>query len=203
MSSHLDFYFDFSSPYGYFASTRINDLARQYGRRVDWHPFAGEAFKPSHSGTSLAQNPIKKAYITRDYVRSAQFHQIPFKIPSVFPLETRMAARAVMWTESQFGEDKGIAFAQAIFKAYYVEDKNIGDPQVLLDLGQSLGLEPTELSAGMNNSFTKEQIRAETDLATAKGVFGSPFILLDGEPFWGFDRLDQLEAALKAKAEQA
>lgn len=199
MASALDFYFDFSSPYGYFASTRINELADKYGRRVDWHPFAGEVFKPSTSGTSLVQNPAKKAYIGRDYTRTAAFHSIAFKLPSVFPLDTRMAARAVMWAESKFGEDKGIELAKAIFNAYYVDDKNIGDPQTIIALGVSIGLNADEFAIGMNNSFTKEQVRAEADLATAKGVFGSPFVLFDGEPFWGFDRFEQLEAALKAK----
>jgi 2-hydroxychromene-2-carboxylate isomerase len=197
--SSIDFYFDFSSPYGYFASTRINELAKRYNHRVDWHPFAGESFKPSTTGTSLVQNPAKRDYTRKDYVRSAAFHQIPFKLPSVFPLETRLAARAVMWTESKFGEAKGIAIAQEIFKAYYVEDKNIGDPQTIVAIGETLGLNGEELAQGINDSFTKEQVRAEIDLATARGVFGSPFVLLDGEPFWGFDRMDQLEAALQAK----
>lgn len=201
MASALDFYFDFSSPYGYFASTRINEIAKKHNRRVDWHPFSGEAFKPSTSGTSLVQNPAKRTYIERDYIRSAKFHNIEFKIPSVFPLDTRYASRAVMWAESKYGEDKGIALAQAIFKAYYVEDRNIGDPKTIVDLGVNVGLNAEEISGGMNNSFTKEQVRAEIDLATAKGVFGSPFVIFDGEPFWGFDRFDQLEVALKAKAD--
>lgn len=199
MASALDFYFDFSSPYGYFASTRINELADKYGRRVDWHPFAGEVFKPSNSGTSLVQNPAKKAYTRRDFERTAAFHNVSFKLPTNFPLDTRMPSRAVMWAESKFGEDKGIELAKAIFKAYYVDNKNIGDPQVVVALGVAIGLNADELMLGMNNSFTKEQVRAEVDLATAKGVFGSPFVLFDGEPFWGFDRFDQLEAALKAK----
>ena len=66
MSSHLDFYFDFSSPYGYFASTRINEMAQKYGRRVDWHPIAGETFKPSNAGTSLVQAPTKRDYVPFD-----------------------------------------------------------------------------------------------------------------------------------------
>ncbi|TDR32712.1 2-hydroxychromene-2-carboxylate isomerase [Hydromonas duriensis] len=200
MASALNFYFDFSSPYGYFASTRINELAQKYGRRVDWHPFAGAPLKPLNSGTSLVHNPAKKAYTERDYVRTAAFHAIPFKLPTLFPLDTRYASRATMWVESTQGEDKGIEFAQAIFKAYYVNDLNIGDPAVIVTIGESIGLNTEQLTAGMHNSFTKEQLRAEIDLASAKGVFGSPFVLLDGEPFWGFDRFDQLEAALKAKA---
>lgn len=200
MSSRLDFYFDFSSPYGYFASTRINELAKKYNCLVDWHPFAGDTFKPSISGTSLVQSPAKRVYMQRDYVRSANFHQIPFKVPTVFPLETRVAARAVMWVESKFGGNKSIELAQAIFHAYYVDDKNIGDPVALAEIGASIGLDADDLTEGMNDALTKEQARAEIDLATAKGVFGSPFVLLDGEPFWGFDRFDQLEAALQAKS---
>jgi 2-hydroxychromene-2-carboxylate isomerase len=199
MSSHLDFYFDFSSPYGYFASTKINDLAQQFGRRVDWHPFSSDTLRPSNTGTSLVQIPAKREYIMKDYVRSAKFLNIPFKVPTVFPLDTRIATRAVMWTEAKFGEDKGILFAQTVFKAYYVDDKNIGDPEAIISLGESIGINPQELREGMSSTYTKEQVRAEIDLAAAKGVFGSPFILLDGESFWGVDRLDQLEAALKAK----
>lgn len=197
MSNNLDFYFDFSSPYGYFASTRINELAQKYDRHVDWHPFAGDTFKPSTSGTSLVLSPAKRAYTQRDYVRSAAFHQIDFKIPTVFPLDTRIATRAVVWAETKFGESKGIALAQALFAAYYVADKNIGDPLVIAQIGASIGLDSDELTEGLNSSSIKEQVRAEIDLATAKGVFGSPFVLFDGEPFWGFDRFDQLEAALQ------
>jgi 2-hydroxychromene-2-carboxylate isomerase len=145
------------------------------------------------------QIPAKREYIMKDYVRSAKFLNIPFKVPTVFPLDTRIATRAVMWAEAKFGEDKGILFAQTVFKAYYVDDKNIGDPEAIISLGESIGINPQELREGMSSTYTKEQVRAEIDLAAAKGVFGSPFILLDGESFWGVDRLDQLEAALKAK----
>ena len=59
MSKRIDFYFDFTSPYGYFASTRINELAAKYGHQVDWHPYVSEEFKPSNSGTGLSQIPDK------------------------------------------------------------------------------------------------------------------------------------------------
>ena len=112
-------------------------------------------------------------------------------------LDARYASRAVMWAESKFGESRGIELAQAIFKAYYVEGKNIGDTQTLVAIAQSLGMDAEEVSTGISSANTREQLRAEIDLATAKGVFGSPFFLLDGEPFWGFDRMGQLEAALQ------
>ncbi len=203
MNKRIDFYFDFTSPYGYFASTRINELAAQYGHHVDWHPYVGEQFKPSNSGTGLSQIPVKLDYQKLDQVRTAQFSGIAFNVPSVSVLDARYASRAVIWAESKFGEGRGIELAQAFFKGYYVDGKNIGDTQTLVAIAQSLGMNAEEVDAGISNASTREQFRAEIDLATAKGVFGSPFFLLDGEPFWGFDRLSQLEAALKRKTQAA
>ena len=199
MSDRIDFYFDFTSPYGYFASTRINELAKKYGHQVDWHTYVGEEFKPSNSGTGLSQNPAKLKYQKRDQIRTAQFENIPFKEPSVPTLDARYAARAVLWAESNFGERKGIELAQAILHAYYVDDKNISDTQTIAAIAQNLGFNSEDLLAGINSASTREQLRAEVDLSTAKGVFGSPFFILDGEPFWGFDRMGQLEAALQRK----
>ena len=199
MSKRIDFYFDFTSPYGYFASTRINELAAKYGHQVDWHPYVGEEFKPSNSGTGLSQIPAKLKYQKRDILRTAQFENIPYQEPSVTTLDARYAARAVLWVESNLGEAKGIELAQAILHAYHVEGKNISDTQTITAIAQSIGLNAEDVLADISHASTREQFRAEVDLATAKGVFGSPFFILDGEPFWGFDRMDQLEAALKRK----
>lgn len=199
MSKRIDFYFDFTSPYGYFASTHINELADKYDHQVDWHPYVGEEFKPSNSGTGLSQIPAKLKYQKRDIIRTAQFENIPYNEPSVVTLDARYAARAVLWVESTYGEARGIELAQAILRAYHVEDKNISDTQTITAIAQSIGLNAEEVLAGISNASTREQFRAEVDLATAKGVFGSPFFILDGEPFWGFDRMNQLEAALKRK----
>ena len=199
MSKRIDFYFDFTSPYGYFASTHINELADKYDHQVDWHPYVGEEFKPSNSGTGLSQIPAKLKYQKRDIIRTAQFENIPYNEPSVVTLDARYAARAVLWVESTYGEARGIELAQAILRAYHVEDKNISDTQTITAIAQSIGLNAEEVLAGISNASTREQFRAEVDLATAKGVFGSPFFILDGEPFWGFDRMNQLEAALQRK----
>ncbi len=199
MSKRIDFYFDFTSPYGYFASTHVNELADKYDHQVDWHPYVGEEFKPSNSGTGLSQIPAKLKYQKRDIIRTAQFENIPYNEPSVTTLDARYAARAVLWVESTYGEARGIELAQAILRAYHVEDKNISDTQTITAIAQSIGLNAEEVLAGISNASTREQFRAEVDLATAKGVFGSPFFILDGEPFWGFDRMDQLEAALQRK----
>ncbi len=145
MSKRIDFYFDFTSPYGYFASTRINALAAKYGHQVDWHPYVGEEFKPSNSGTGLSQIPAKLKYQKRDIIRTAQFEQIPYQEPSVTTLDARHAARAVLWVESSLGEAKGIELAQAILRAYHVEGKNISDTQTIGALAQNIGLNSEEV----------------------------------------------------------
>ena len=197
MPSAIDFYFDFSSPYGYFASTRIDELAAKYGRDVEWHPFLlGVVFKTT-GGSPFPNIPLKGPYVARDFERTARLNGIEFRQPSAFPIPTASAARAVLWVQSQSGDDRAIEFAKALYRAYFVEDRNIGDPEVVKAVGVAHGLDGDALAEGLNSPAVKDQLRAETDLAMAKGVFGSPFVIVDGELFWGFDRFDQIEATLK------
>ncbi len=197
MRSPIDFYFDFSSPYGYFASTRIDELAARYDRDVEWHPFLLGVVYKSTGSAPMPQVPMKGPYALRDMVRTARFHGIEFRVPDAFPIPTQSAARAMLWVQSQRGDDLAITFAKALFRAYFVDNRNIGDPTLVSQVGAELGLDPTALHEGLNSMAVKDQLRAETDLAMAKGVFGSPYVIVDGEPFWGFDRFDQVEACLR------
>lgn len=197
MASAIDFYFDFSSPYGYFAATRIDELAAKYGRDVEWHPILlGVVFK-STGAAPLPTIPLKGDYAFRDMERTARFHQIAYQRPTAFPIPTQAAARAMLWVQSKFGDDKGIEFAKALYRAYFVDNINIGDTEQVVALGKSLGYDSAAMAEGLNSSQIKDQLRAETDLAMAKGVFGSPHVIIDGEGFWGFDRFDQIEAWLR------
>jgi 2-hydroxychromene-2-carboxylate isomerase len=197
MPSAIDFYFDLSSPYGYFASTRIDELAAKYGRDVEWHPFLlGVVFKTT-GASPFPSIPLKGTYVTRDFERTAKLHGIEFKQPTAFPIPTAAAARAMLWVQSSAGDDRAIEFAKALYRAYFVNDQNIGDPEVVKQVASAMGIDASALSEGINSVPVKDQLRAETDLAMAKGVFGSPFVIVDGESFWGFDRFDQVEATLK------
>jgi 2-hydroxychromene-2-carboxylate isomerase len=194
----IDFYFDFSSPYGYFAAMRIDALAAKYGRDVEWHPvLLGVVFKVT-GGQPLPMVPMKGDYVHRDFERTARFHDIPYKRPTAFPVSTQHAARAMLWVQNQHGDDKAIEYAKAVYQAYFIEDMNIGDPANLGKLGAARGIDSAALEAGIATQQIKDQLKAEVDLAMAKGVFGSPYAIVDGEPFWGFDRFDQIEATLKS-----
>ncbi len=197
MSQAIDFYFDFSSPYGYFASTRIEQLAARYGRTVKWHPLLlGVVFKTT-GGAPLPSLPLKGDYALRDFERSARFHGIPYQRPELFPLPTQLAARATLWVAQTRGDAKAAEFAKAVFHAYFAEGAKIIDPDVIETLADAIGIDAAALIDGANSADVKERLRAEIEAAVARGVFGSPFVIVDDEPFWGFDRFDQLEAFLK------
>ena len=131
MAAPIDFYFDFSSPYGYIASEKIDDLAAKYGRMTIWHPILlGVAFKAT-GAAPLPGIPMKGEYAMRDFARCARFHGIAFRQPSHFPVPTQNAARAFYWLNDH---DPKLArnFAHACYRAYLAEDINIADVDRLL-----------------------------------------------------------------------
>ncbi|HYD96768.1 MAG TPA: 2-hydroxychromene-2-carboxylate isomerase [Noviherbaspirillum sp.] len=195
--ARLDFYFDFSSPYGYFAATRIDALAARHGRTVKWHPvLLGAVFKTTGS-VPLATVPLKGEYSFRDFERTARFHGIPYRRPANFPIATQLAARAMTWIDQSFGEAKAVAFAKAAYAAYFVDGADITQPEGIGRAAQAVGIRTDAMLEGANSQPVKDALKAQVDAAMARGVFGSPFVIADGEPFWGFDRFDQLEAFLK------
>jgi 2-hydroxychromene-2-carboxylate isomerase len=192
----IEFYFDFSSPYGYLASQRIEALAVKYGRTVDWRPvLLGPAFK-AMGMPILVTIPLKGEYSKRDFPRSARFHGVPYKQPSPFPISTLAAARVFYWLKEK-DERKAIEAAKAFYKAYFVDNVNISETENVVKITQSLGCDAAQVRAALENQSVKDRTKAEVEASLAKGVFGSPYIVVDGEPFWGMDRLDQVERWLQ------
>lgn len=194
----LEFYFDFSSPYGYLAAERIDELAAKYGRKVKWRPvLLGVIFKAT-GAAPLTTVPLKGEYSKLDFARSARFMGVPYNPPSRFPLPTQMAARAYYWLHDR---DCAMAraFAKAVYRALFVEDRDISDPEVVLAIAAAVGADRAAVAEAVESPEIKERLKAEVAAALEKGVFGSPFIVCDGEPFMGADRLPQLEARLAGK----
>jgi 2-hydroxychromene-2-carboxylate isomerase len=199
MASDIDFYFDFSSPYGYFAATRIDALAAKYGRKVKWHPvLLGVVFKKS-GAAPLTLVPLKGEYSRHDFARSARFHGIPFNMPSVFPIASQNAARVMLRLQNQGKEDQAIAiaFAKAVYHAFFVDGQDVSDLVTLQAVMAAQELDVTATTEAINEPAIKEQLKKEVEQAIERGVFGSPYMIVDDEPFWGFDRFDQLEVLLK------
>jgi len=193
MAAPIDFYFDFSSPYGYLAAQKIEALAAKHGRAVDWHPvLLGVVFR--QTGTApLTDVPLKGDYSRRDFERSARFHGLPkFTLPSRFPIPSQAPARIVLWQKAQ---DPAAAteLVKAYFHAFFVDDIDISAPDNAVAVAAKAGVDADAARAAIDDPAVKEALKREVDGAIARGVFGSPFVFVDGEPFWGLDRFDQVD----------
>ena len=197
MSTPIEFYFDFSSPYSYLASEQIEPLAARYGRAIDYRPvLLGAAFKASGM-LPLVDIPLKGDYSKRDFERSARFAGVPFVLPRPFPIATVGAARAYLWLKDSDAQ-RALAFLHAAFRAYFAHARNISENPVLADVLRQVGADPEPTLQAIQQPAIKERLKALVDASLARGVFGAPFLFVDGEPFWGHDRLPQIERWLAA-----
>jgi 2-hydroxychromene-2-carboxylate isomerase len=192
MSQPIDFYFDFSSPYGYLASEKIDELAARFGRKVRWRPILlGVVFRQT-GGAPLTSIPLKGEYSVHDFARSARFLDIPYEHPKHFPLATQHAARAYYWLHDRDCE-AARSFAHAVFRSLYTEGRDISEIDVVLAIAAGEKVDRTALAAALAGQALKDRLKAECEAAIIRGVFGSPYIVVDGEPFFGADRLPQIE----------
>lgn len=192
MAAPIDFYFDFASPYGYIASQTIDELAARHGRSVNWHAIVLDANFQSLERIRIPSSVMRSDYIRRDVERLAAFSGVDYKTPSSLGLHTETAARLFHWFNDR-DPAQGRCFAHAVYRAYFVEDRNIAQLETLQDLCAAQNMDATQLQQLANDSATRARLKAEIDLAEARGVFGSPFFIVEGERFWGNDRLPQLE----------
>lgn len=188
MSNPVEFYFDFSSPYAYLATAEIDALAARHHRSVVWKPMLlGAALKLTGS-KPLADIPMKADYMRRDIPRTAKRLGLPFVWPEKFPFAAIAASRAYYWLQTR-DETLAKLFARALFKAYFGDGRDMTAPEAVAEVASHLGVVRDDLLAAVQDQAIKDRLKAETDTAIARGVFGSPFIFVDGEPFWGQDRL--------------
>ena len=193
MTEPLDFYFDFSSPYGYLMSEKIDAVAAAHGRKVRWHPvLLGVIFQATGSHPPVAGASSKATYMMHDFHRSARHMGIPYNPPSRFPLPTQNAARAFYWLH---GQDCALArrFAHAVYRALFVDDRDISAPDTVVEIATDLGVDRNSLATALQSPDIKARLKNEVDGAMQAGVFGSPHVIIDGQPFFGADRLPQIE----------
>ncbi len=196
MAAAIDFYFDFTSPYGYLASERIDALAAKHQREVDWRPILlGFIFKQTGQVAPM-DVPLKGPYSLHDMKRSARFHQVALNFPTAFPKMTLIAARGFYWLKDQY---PALArnFAHQVYRAYFVDNRDVGNAGVIMEIAAASGVDQAALAAALQTEAVKDRFKTENDRAIARGVFGSPYFIVDDEPFWGADRLAHMEHWLK------
>jgi 2-hydroxychromene-2-carboxylate isomerase len=113
-------------------------------------------------------------------------------MPSKFPIPSQAPARIVLWA-TQRDPALGARIIHALYRAYFVDDRDISAPEVAAAVAAECGVDLTEARAAIDDPAIKDALKTGNEQAMARGVFGSPFVIVDGEPFWGLDRLDQVE----------
>jgi 2-hydroxychromene-2-carboxylate isomerase len=192
----IRFYFDFTSTFSYIAVHQIDEIAAKYGRTVDWravslgHLFQAQGVAPPPTV------PAKFAYLSIDFPRSCAFAGLPCRMPEPFPPEVKIA-RLAFWHLKARDEQLSHRFARAIVRAIFGRGEVVATAEQIMAASAGVaGLTLDDIAAAAADSAARQAVIASLEHAKADGVFGAPFMILDGEPFWGADRLPQLEARL-------
>ncbi|MFO1316887.1 MAG: 2-hydroxychromene-2-carboxylate isomerase [Burkholderiales bacterium] len=197
MGKAIDYYFAANSPWTYLGHDRFVALAKQHGAEVAVKPInLGEVF-PVSGGLPLPKRaPQRQAYRLVELKRWSEFLGRPLNLqPKFFPVDANPAALWIL-AAAEVGTLQALALFGAIGRAVWEQDRNIADPATLRDIASECGLDAAALAARAQHADMSARYKALTDEAIARGVFGAPTYVLDGELFWGQDRLDFLARKL-------
>lgn len=191
----LEFWFDISCPYAYLASTQVEALAERCGARLDPQPMLlGGVFRALEAPQNMAaaMNAAKARHNLDDMHRWARLWGVPLKMPSGHPYRTVTALRAMLAA----GPDAFMTLAHAFYKAYWVDGADLSQPDELANVLTRAGYDAAPLLDEAQTQSIKDELRARTDRALERGVFGAPAFVVAGELIWGQDRLDLVERRL-------
>ncbi len=189
----LDFYFDFSCPYAYLAATQIEALAARTGAQLNLKPMVlGGVFKARAVPQNLAAtlSPEKARHNVRDMQRWASYFGVPLAMPKGHPMRTVDALRALLATGEPTRD-----LMHRFYRAYWVEGRDIASEAVVGDVLRAAGHDAAAVMERARSQEIKDALRVRTDEAIALGIFGAPTCVVDGELFWGQDRLEEVERA--------
>ena len=186
----VEFWYEFASTYSYPAAMRVEEAAEKAGVTLHWRVFLlGPVFAAQGWNDSPFNiYPAKGRYMWRDMARICEAEGIALREPVRFPQNGLKAARLALLGEE---EAWGAAFVRQVYLANFAHAQDISDEAVLADILSSLGLEAAPLLARTREDGVKERLRARTEEAASRGIFGAPSFLVGDELFWGNDRLEQ------------
>lgn len=200
----LEFFFDCSSPWTYLAFVNIQPMAEELGAEITWKPFlVGGVFNTVNKTmyeTRANPVPAKQAYTAKDMQDWARLAGIRIKMPpTVFPVNAVKSMRGCIWVQQRHS-DQFLAFVTAVFETYWGDDQDISQDAVLTKICERVGIDAQAFLAGIGEQAIKDQLKANTDEAIARGAFGSPTIYLDKtDMYFGNDRLPLVHHKLMQK----
>ena len=194
MARTIEFYWDLGSTNSYFALHLIKPVAARHGARIVPHPFnLGYVFR-HHDYVLMDEPKAKIANRIIDLHRWARRHQLPFRMPTKFPIKTSPALRGAL-AMRRFGKEQD--YLEAIFAAYWErDDASVAELEGLRPVASALGVDPDRFVALADSAEIRQELIAETDGGLVRGVFGAPTFVVGDEIFWGKDRMDFIDEEL-------
>lgn len=193
MTKTVDFYYDYISPASYLAWTQLADICKRNNASINYKPvFLGGVLK-GNASTSPAATPAKWEWMKADFLRYAKYYGVPYQLNSHFIFNTVNAMRGAIWALSN---NQIEAYNQAMFNAAWVDDKDLSDKNVLADILEKAGINAAEVLEIIMNQEVKTELIQATEEAVKLGIFGAPSMIINGEIYFGQDRLMWVEQAL-------
>ncbi|HHJ1297374.1 2-hydroxychromene-2-carboxylate isomerase [Pseudomonas sp. P1B16] len=199
MTNTVEFFFDLGSPASYLAWTQLPGICARQGATLHYRPMLLGGVFQATGNASPAMIPAKGRYMFTDLGRFAARYSVPFGLPPGFPLNTLMLMRGVIGTQLQ-DPQRFEALLKALFTGMWGERRNLGDAAVLQQTLEQAGFDIAAFSALAGDVQVKAALKQATEDAVARGVFGAPTCFVGDEMFFGQDRLDFVEDALRQRA---
>jgi len=196
MKHALEFYFDVGSPAAYLAWTQVPRIAREAGTEVEYRPFLLGGVFHATGNKSPMEVPAKGQYMVDDLQRCARRYGVPFAHNPHFPFNTLALMRMALGLQLR-EPHRMVPFVDAAYRATWVDGKNMNDPATVGAVLQAAGFAPEQLLALASDPAIKDDLKAATQEAVQRGVFGAPTFFVGSEMFWGQDRLDFVAEALR------
>ena len=194
MSKKVEFFFDVGSPASYLAWTQLESIAQRTNAKIIWRPMLLGAVFQATGNASPAAVPAKGAYMLKDLQHFSNIYGVPFNFNPFFPLNTMHLMRGAT---AYLEEPEFQTYLAAIFNALWSEQLNMESPEVVAEVLTKADIDVTDFMARISETEVKERLKDTTEEAVARGVFGAPSFFVNGEMFFGQDRLSFVETALK------
>jgi 2-hydroxychromene-2-carboxylate isomerase len=196
VSKTVEFFFDVGSPASYIAWNRIAGIAQAAGARLEYKPMLLGGVFQATGNQSPMNVPAKSRYMKDDLARFAKRHGVAYAPNPHFPINTLTLMRGATGLQMR-DEARMVPYVDAVSRAIWVDGKNMNDPAVVAGVLRDASFDPQELLALAADPEVKERLKAITQEAVERGVFGAPTFFVGGQMYWGQDRLDFVEEALK------